>query len=88
MRIAKHILYYLSVPAQRIKRAIQTLSGKNQKNPKERDDACNDSCNDLISRIEDSLLDAKSIFASPQTWSDPQAETAWKDRNSTVLSDS
>ena len=88
MRIAKHILYYLSIPAQRIKRAIQTLSGKNQKNPKERDDACNDSCNDLISRIEDSLLDAKSIFASPQTWIDPQAETAWKDRNSTVLSDS
>ena len=44
--------------------------------------------NDLISRIDDALRDAKSIFSAPQVFVDPHTETEWRSRNSGILSDS
>ena len=40
---------------------IQTIIDQHQKKVQER----NDACNDLISRIDDALRDAKSIFSAP-----------------------
>lgn len=48
----------------------------------------NDACNNLISRIDVALNEAKSIFSVSQTFIDPQAEEEWKNRNSEVLLDS
>lgn len=62
---------------------IRTLIDRHQKKVQER----NDSCNDLISRIDDALHDAKSIFSAPQIFVDPQSETEWKIRNSRLFAD-
>lgn len=48
----------------------------------------NTECSKLISRIDDALMDAKSIFAAPQTFVDPSTEIAWRNRNESVLADS
>lgn len=50
---------------------IQTIIDQHQKKVQER----NDACNDLISRIDDALCDAKSIFSAPQVFVDPNTET-------------
>lgn len=63
---------------------IQNIIDQHQKKIQERSDACND----LISRIEDALYDAKSIFSESQTFIDPCSETEWKNRNSRILADS
>ncbi len=47
----------------------------------------NVACKQLISRIDDALLDVKSIFSEPQVFVDPQTETAWRSRNKEVLAD-
>ena len=65
-------------------RFIQTIIDQHQKKVQER----NDACNDLISRIDDALRDAKSIFSAPQVFVDPHTETEWRSRNSGILSDS
>lgn len=44
-------------------------------------------CNELISRIDDAIEDAKSIFSNSQTFVDPNSENAWKNRNSDLLAD-
>lgn len=63
---------------------IQTIIDQHQKKVQER----NDACNDLISRIDDALRDAKSIFSAPQVFVDPHTETEWRSRNSGILADS
>ena len=63
---------------------IQTIIDQHQKKVQER----NDACNDLISRIDDALCDAKSIFSAPQVFVDPNTETEWRSRNSGILADS
>ena len=65
-------------------RFIQTIIDQHQKKVQER----NDACKDLISRIDDALRDAKSIFSAPQVFVDPHTETEWRSRNSGILSDS
>ena len=63
---------------------IQNIVDQHQKKVQER----NNACNDLISRIDDALHDAKSIFSAPQVFIDPHAETEWESRNSGILADS
>ena len=63
---------------------IQTIIEQHQKKIQER----NDACNDLISRIDDALHDAKSIFSAPQVFVDPHNENEWRNRNSGILADS
>lgn len=63
---------------------IQTIIDQHQKKVQER----NDACNDLISRIDDALRDAKSIFSAPQVFVDPHTEAEWRSRNSGILADS
>lgn len=63
---------------------IQTIIDKHQKKVQER----NDMCNDLISRIENALHDAKLIFSDSQAFVEPHIETEWKNRNSGILADS
>lgn len=63
---------------------IQTIIDQHQKKVQER----NDACNDLISRIDDALRDAKSIFSAPQAFIDPRTEPEWRSRNSGILADS
>ena len=62
----------------------QNILEQHQKKVQER----NNACAELISRIDDALRDAKSMFSAPQAFIDPNAETAWRNRNSTVLADS
>lgn len=47
----------------------------------------NIACRSLIARIDDTLRDAKSVFAAPQVFIDPNEETLWKKRNSNIFSD-
>ena len=63
---------------------IQTIIEQHKKKVQER----NNACNDLISRIDDALRDAKSIFSVSQAFVDPHTETEWKSRNSGILTDS
>lgn len=63
---------------------IQSIFEHHQKKIRER----NTACTKLISRIGDALHDAKSMFSDPQEFIDPNAETAWKNRNSLILADS
>ena len=63
---------------------IQTIINQHQKKVQER----NDACSDLISRIDDALRDAESIFSAPQVFIDPHTETEWRSRNSGILADS
>lgn len=63
---------------------IQSVLERHQKKVQER----NNACAELISRIDDALRDAKSMFSAPQAFIDPDAETAWRNRNSAVLADS
>lgn len=63
---------------------IQNIVDQHQKKVQER----NNACNDLISRIDDALHDAKSIFSAPQVFIDPHTETEWRIRNSGILADS
>lgn len=63
---------------------IQSILEQHQKKVQER----NNACAELISRIDNALRDAKSMFSAPQTFIDPNAEAAWRNRNSTVLADS
>ena len=63
---------------------IQNIVDQHQKKVQER----NNACNALISRIDDALHDAKSIFSAPQVFIDPHAETEWESRNSGILADS
>ena len=63
---------------------IQNIIDQHQKKVQTR----NDACNDLISRIDDALHDAKSIFSAPQVFIDPHTETEWRIRNSGILADS
>ena len=63
---------------------IQNIVDQHQKKVQER----NNACNDLISRIDDALHDANSIFSVPQVFIDPHTETEWRSRNSGILADS
>ena len=63
---------------------IQTIIKSHQKKIQER----NDACIELISRIDGALSDAKSMFSAPQTFIDPHAEIAWRNRSNSVLADS
>lgn len=63
---------------------IKAIIEKHKKKIQER----NDACDDLISRIDDALHDAKSIFSAPQVFVDPRAENEWRNRNSAILADS
>lgn len=63
---------------------IQSILEQHQKKVQER----NNACAELISRIDNALRDAKSMFSAPQAFIDPNAEAAWRNRNSTVLADS
>ena len=63
---------------------IQTIIDQHQKKVQER----NDACNDLISRIDDALRDAKSIFSAPQVFVDPHTEIDLRSRDSEILTDS
>ncbi len=63
---------------------IRTILDHHRKKVNER----NNSCNELISRIDGALSDVKSMFSVPQTFIDPNDETVWKNRNSAVLVDS
>lgn len=62
---------------------IQNLIFQYQKKKQER----NNACINLITRIDNAILDAKSLFTDHQTFIDPNAETLWKDRNSILLAD-
>ncbi len=62
---------------------IQTIIDNYQKKIQEQ----NDACNQLISRIDDALRDAKAIASEPQVFVDPCVETEWKRRNNKVLVD-
>lgn len=62
---------------------IQTIIDNYQKKIQEQ----NDACNQLISRIDDALRDAKAIVSEPQVFVDPCVETEWKRRNNKVLVD-
>lgn len=48
----------------------------------------NRTCQLLISRINEALLDAENIFCDQQSFVDPQAETIWKNKNKELLDDS
>ena len=62
---------------------IQSIIEQHQKKVQDR----NDACNELISRIDSALSEAKSIFSVSQEFIDPHSETVWKNRNSGVLTD-
>ena len=62
---------------------IQRIIDQHQKKVQKR----NDTCDDLISRINDALRDAKSIFSAPQAFIDPHSEIEWRSRNSGILAD-
>lgn len=47
----------------------------------------NDICNRLISRIDEALGEADSIFSDPQSYIDPEAATSWESRHKDILSD-
>ncbi len=48
----------------------------------------NSGCEELISRIDEALNDAKSLFSDSQAFVEPGAETVWKNRYNTVITDS
>lgn len=62
---------------------IKTIIDNHQKKVKER----NDSCEKLISQIDNALTEIKIIFSNPQDFIDPQEESSWKNRNNELLID-
>lgn len=56
---------------------IKTAIDRHQKKIKER----NDTCNDMISRIDNALQEAEALLSEQQSFIDPCAETEWRDRN-------
>ncbi len=71
---------------QAIKTTI-TKQSNSSLEPQWQIDERNKACVQLIIRIENALLDAKSLFASPQSFIEPSAESAWKNRNKSILTD-
>ena len=57
---------------------IRTIIEQHKKKVQER----NNTCDELISRIDEALRETKSLFSDPQIFVKPQAETDWKNRNS------
>ncbi|MDY5859860.1 MAG: UvrD-helicase domain-containing protein, partial [Eubacteriales bacterium] len=62
---------------------IRTIIEQHKKKVQER----NNTCDELISRIDEALRETKSLFSDPQIFVKPQAETDWKNRNSGLLAD-
>lgn len=60
---------------------IKTAIERHQKKIKER----NDTCNDMISRINNALQEAEALFSKQQSFIDPYIETEWRDQNNILL---
>ncbi|MCD7788964.1 MAG: UvrD-helicase domain-containing protein [Bacteroides thetaiotaomicron] len=63
---------------------VQNILEQHKKKVQEK----NSVCEELISRIDEALCDAKSLFSDSQAFVEPGAETIWKNHYNTILTDS